>query len=209
MALDVADGAETLARRLAMAPAAAATAMAMGGLWRARREPKGRGGGTPYRKIPVVVCVALGSVYAVLSVKTWRTLPLGLAPAARFLSALLGLLLYTTGMGFIFGGRLALGNMYNISATTGAELYANHRLVTSGAFRLMRHPMYFGAGLAGLGALLIYRTWTMVLICLHLPIFFIRARREEEVLEQEFGDEWRAYKAWVPAGIPGLPRTSP
>ncbi len=64
--------------------------------------------------------------------------------------------------------------------------------------------MYFGALLAGAGALLLYRTWTMAFICLHLPIFCIRARGEEEVLEQEFGDEWRAYRARVPAGVPGL-----
>lgn len=105
-------------------------------------------------------------------------------------------------MAFIFAGRLALGNMYNLSATTGAELYADHWLVTSGPFRLVRHPMYFGAVLAGLGTLLLYRTWTMVVICLHLPVFFVRARREEEVLEQEFGDEWRLYRARVPAGVP-------
>ena len=200
------DRAESLGRTVAVMPVVAATAMALLGLRNARLQPKGRGVGTPYRKISLPVYLIAGSIYTTISVRGWRPLPLRLSEPARGLATGLGLSLYGIGMGFIFGGRLALGEMYNLSATTGAELYANQTLVTSGPFRLVRHPMYFGGVLSAIGALLLYRTWSLLFICIHLPVFFIRARREEEALEQEFGDEWRAYCARVPAGVPGLPR---
>lgn len=202
------DRAEALARATAAIPVFAATAMAVLGLRHARRQPRGRGVGTPYREIPLAFFLIVGSAYAALSVRAWRPLPLRFSGQVRWLATAAGLSLYGTGMGFVFAGRLALGNMYNLSATTGAELYVDQRLVTSGPFQVVRHPMYFGAVLAGIGALLLYRTWTLLVICLHLPVLFVRARREEEVLEQEFGDEWRAYRANVPAGVPGLRRGS-
>ncbi len=199
------DRAEKAARLTGIVPAAAASAMALRGLAAARQQPVGRTTGTPYRRIPLIVYLVAGSIYTGLSVKGWRPVPVRLPTWARCLCTVAGLSLYSAGMGFVFSGRLALGRMYNLSSATGAELFANHQLVTTGPFRWVRHPMYFGALLAGAGALLLYRTWTMVFICLHLPVFCIRARREEEVLEQEFGDEWRKYRAQVPAGVPGLP----
>jgi protein-S-isoprenylcysteine O-methyltransferase Ste14 len=198
------DRAEHITQVAAIVPAGATVVMALLGLAKARRQPAGRSVGTPYRRIPSVLYIVVGSLYTALTVGGWRQLPLRLPMMARWLCAVGGLSLYATGMGFIFLGRRALGTMYNLSTTTGVELYADHQLVTSGPFRWVRHPMYFGAFLAGSGALLLYRTWTMVFLFLHLPIYVMRAKREEEVLEEEFGDEWRAYRAGVRGGVPGL-----
>jgi protein-S-isoprenylcysteine O-methyltransferase Ste14 len=62
--------------------------------------------------------------------------------------------------------------------------------------------MYLGAFVAVAGALLLYRTWTMLLIVAHLPIFAVRAQREEIVLAAEFGAAWETYRQQVPAWLP-------
>jgi protein-S-isoprenylcysteine O-methyltransferase Ste14 len=64
--------------------------------------------------------------------------------------------------------------------------------------------MYTGAMLGVVGALLIYRTWTIVFILVHCFVFIVRARREEEALAAEFGAEWMEYARRVPRWIPRL-----
>jgi protein-S-isoprenylcysteine O-methyltransferase Ste14 len=88
------------------------------------------------------------------------------------------------------------------SSTFGAHLYAGHRLVTDGPFAFVRHPMYLGILLAGVGGLLLYRTWTFVFLLTHIPSLILRAWREEEVLAEEFGREWQAYRERTPAWVP-------
>ena len=56
------------------------------------------------------------------------------------------------------------------------------------------------------GALLLYRTWTIVLIITHLPSFAIRARHEEQALAAEFGAAWDTYVQQVPAWLPRFGR---
>jgi protein-S-isoprenylcysteine O-methyltransferase Ste14 len=94
--------------------------------------------------------------------------------------------------------------MYDASSTFGAHLSADHHLVTDGPFAYVRHPMYLGILLTGLGGLLFYRTWTFVFLLTHIPSLIIRARREEELLAVAFGREWQAYSERTPAWIPHL-----
>jgi protein-S-isoprenylcysteine O-methyltransferase Ste14 len=98
--------------------------------------------------------------------------------------------------------------MYNVSSAFGTRLYTGHRLVSRGPFALVRHPMYVGALIAGLGAVLVYRTWAVLFVLLHWPIFVLRARREDEALAAEFGDEWHVYRRRVSGWVPSLPRPS-
>lgn len=94
--------------------------------------------------------------------------------------------------------------MYDVSSAAGARLRQNHRLITTGPFAHIRHPMYVGIELASFGALLLYRTWTVVFLLVAFAGLTVRAHREDEILLQEFGDEWRNYAAAVPAWFPRL-----
>jgi protein-S-isoprenylcysteine O-methyltransferase Ste14 len=96
--------------------------------------------------------------------------------------------------------------MYNVSSSMGAQLYADHWLVTHGPFALVRHPMYLGIILASLGGLLIYRTWTLLFTTVGFLGLALRARREEQALAAEFGEQWEEYCRRVPGWIPRLPR---
>jgi len=184
--------------------------VALAGVLRGSRRAKGRTSGrmpaalrgyqtgSPAFFVPASV-IGLGLLYLL-----WRPIRITLAAPVRAVALALGALLYSSGLALFLWGRLALGEMYNVSSSFGAQLYAGHRLVTSGPFAFVRHPMYLGGQLAELGALLIYRTWATALIALNIPVLFVRARQEEKALAAEFGDEWAEYSQRVPAWMPRL-----
>lgn len=51
--------------------------------------------------------------------------------------------------------------------------------------------------------MLLYHTWTpLLLLAMTMPSFYRRARREGVSLEEKFGLEWRAYTMSVPMFLP-------
>jgi protein-S-isoprenylcysteine O-methyltransferase Ste14 len=114
----------------------------------------------------------------------------------------LGSLLFFPGLAFTLWGRLALGKNYFVSTGFGAQLFADHQLVTRGPYAIVRHPMYTGIFLAALGSLLIYCTWTTLLFACFSPALAVRARREETALAAEFGEQWADYCRRVPPFFP-------
>jgi protein-S-isoprenylcysteine O-methyltransferase len=144
------------------------------------------------------------AIYLGVCYLAWRPLPLQLSPPVETAFLFLGALLYFPGMGMVVWGRLALAENYFVSSGFGAQLFAGHRLVTSGPFAMVRHPMYLGLILAALGSLLIYLTWTTLFFTCFAPLTLVRARREEEALSAEFGEQWQAYCRHVPAFFPRL-----
>ena len=87
-----------------------------------------------------------------------------------------------------------------------AGLDADHQLVRTGPYRIVRHPIYtsllflmFGLGFV------IAPFW---LFCVALAIFFvgttIRIRVEDALLAERFGEQFEAYRREVPALIPFL-----
>jgi len=72
-------------------------------------------------------------------------------------------------------------------------------LLTGGAFRLSRNPMYLGMVVSYVGLALLFNSlWAIVLLPLALVVVhFTVIKREEGYLEQKFGEEYRAYKARV------------
>jgi protein-S-isoprenylcysteine O-methyltransferase Ste14 len=76
------------------------------------------------------------------------------------------------------------------------------KVIDTGVYGVVRHPMYLGILLTGLGGILIYRTWTFVFLALNFLGLILRARREELVLAEEFRDQWIAYRERVPRWFP-------
>lgn len=148
--------------------------------------------------------LAASALFFGISYFGWIPMPWPVSPAIRAWMLGLGCLLYFPGMSFALWGRLALGKNYFVSTAFGAQLFANHQLVTSGPFAIVRHPMYTGIILAALGSLLIYPTWTTLIFACFAPLISIRARREEAALAAEFGEEWQDYCKRVPAFFPRL-----
>lgn len=169
---------------------------------RSRDRPVGRRIGLAKRLGALAAYLLAAIPYFTVWILLWRPLPIEPPQWARVLALIVGFCLGLAGLIVYLWGRVALGAMYNVSSTLGTELYADHRLVTSGPFRYVRHPMYLGIALAALGALAVYRNWAMVFAVAVLPAFALKARHEERLLAAEFGAEWQAYADQVPAWWP-------
>ncbi len=137
--------------------------------------------------VSLVVC-------AVLFYWLWIPLPFAVPPGAALVLAAGGLTIFIAGTLFIVWARRTLGRMWGISTSREVKLLPDHQLIAGGPYALVRHPMYFGWWVALLGALLIYRTWLLVLLlAMSLVVFYRRARLEETTLAAWFGAEWQAY----------------
>ena len=94
----------------------------------------------------------------------------------------------------------SLGRSYGIRM----DLFQGHRLVTSGPYRLSRHPMYFGIVSFHVGATMAMESLALLVITFAyvIPFTALRIRAEDMVLATGFGDEFRAFAGRVPALVP-------
>jgi protein-S-isoprenylcysteine O-methyltransferase Ste14 len=71
-------------------------------------------------------------------------------------------------------------------------------LVTHGIYSKIRNPIYVFSGMLVAGVALALEPWALWLLIILVPVQILRARREARVLEEKFGDEYRAYreKTW-------------
>jgi len=176
------------------------------GLARSLTRPRGRaiGRANQMLRAPTYIIISIG--YFGLWYILWRPISLALPIPARVAALILGALFLFPGLALVLWGRLTLGQMYNVSSALGAQLYADHRLITHGPFAMVRHPMYVGIIMASFGGLLIYRTWALVFAATTFLGLAVRARREEQALAAEFGGQWQTYCRQVPAWIPHFQR---
>lgn len=102
-----------------------------------------------------------------------------------------------------------LGLNWSISV----ESRRGHELVRTGVYARVRHPMYSAIFLFSIGQGLLLDNWLAgwsALVCF-TPLYLVRTPREERLMLDVFGDEYRAYMAetgrlW-PLGRRRSPRT--
>ena len=87
--------------------------------------------------------------------------------------------------------------------TVWVALQTDHHLTTTGLYRYIRHPSYTGAALTVLGWALTFRSVIgLVLAAIGLLPLLSRIGAEEELLFDEFGDEYRQYQRRTLAFVP-------
>jgi len=109
-------------------------------------------------------------------------------------------------------GFLAAWGLWSIGRqmSSQAEVRPDTELVTDGAFRLVRHPLYLSILLLWAGGALALASWFMAACTVALvPVFVARSRLEERILMRHFGGVYGAYMASVPMLLPGWPRRGP
>jgi protein-S-isoprenylcysteine O-methyltransferase Ste14 len=101
-----------------------------------------------------------------------------------------GLVLFALGLGFAVWARLHIGRNWGTPMTQKEE----PELVTSGPYRLARHPIYSGILVAGVGTA-VALSWLWLAAVLLAGVYFIySATVEERYLTEQFPDEYPAYK---------------
>jgi len=120
-------------------------------------------------------------------------------PAAQAIAAVAVLLAWWSAT-FAYRGQRALGKEWSYTA----RLLAGHRLVMSGPYAIVRHPIYTSMlGLWLATALAVARPWGIVLgIVPMLAGTLLRVKIEDALLRQSFGVEFDQWKQRTPAMIP-------
>ena len=86
------------------------------------------------------------------------------------------------------------------------EVREQHRLVTEGVYNRVRHPMYAAFWLWALAQAFLLPNWIAGpagLIGFGI-LFFMRVGREEQMMIDTFGDEYRAYMRRTARVLPGI-----
>lgn len=108
--------------------------------------------------------------------------------SAWTLTRLLGFVMFLIGMLLVFAARMQLGRSFSVTPQ------ARH-LVTHGLYSKIRNPIYIFGLMAIAGLLVILqRPWTWILLVFLALAQVLRARQEARILEQKFGEEYRAYR---------------
>ena len=112
----------------------------------------------------------------------------------------LGVVAMAAGLWLFWRSHVDLGESWSVTL----ELNANHRLVTRGVYRFVRHPMYSSFFVLGIGQALLVANWIagfsgLVAIAL---LVAVRLPREEAMMIECFGDEYRDYQRHTGAIVP-------
>ena len=107
----------------------------------------------------------------------------------------LGVLPIAIGVGLAFAGA----GRFSRAGTNIVPLTKSSALVTEGPFRFTRNPMYLGMTLVLVGvAFLANRPLPWLVVPIFIAILWLRfVRHEETLMEETFGDAYRAYRARV------------
>jgi protein-S-isoprenylcysteine O-methyltransferase Ste14 len=115
-------------------------------------------------------------------------------------------LVYSIGLGLmILGALVAISSRARLGRNWSAtvQLKQDHELITSGIYRLVRHPIYTGLLALFLGDAIMVGDWRGLLaVAIVLVSFWRKLRLEETWLAQHFGEPYRLYQARTKALIP-------
>jgi len=86
------------------------------------------------------------------------------------------------------------------------EIRVEHRLVTTGVYSRVRHPMYSAFWIWTVAQALLLPNWIAGFagIVGFGTLFFFRIRREERLMAETFGEQYRQYVARTSRVIPGI-----
>ena len=105
-------------------------------------------------------------------------------------------------VGIVILAVQTLGKQWNV----GLILVEGHTLITSGPYRIVRHPTYLGMIGLIVSTGIASSTWEYLLISILFAILgiILTIKAEEKFLKSRFGQEYESYQRKVSAFIPGI-----
>jgi protein-S-isoprenylcysteine O-methyltransferase Ste14 len=159
------------------------------------------------RQKPSIVTNARGEWYVIIQFILFAIVGLGprSLPGADGWPAPFDVIGIFLGLLFGFlGGLLGLAGVFSLGTNITAVPHPkdNANLVQSGAYKFVRHPIYSGIILAGIGfAFVVNGTLTFLYVLVLFVFFDIKSRREEKWLTDKFMD-YTGYQKRVKKLIP-------
>jgi len=140
-------------------------------------------------KIITAITTAIGAAGLVLYLLsppwwTWTSIPLG-----EWIQWS-GIVIALVPIFFIIWVHRHLDKQWSIAL----ELREDHKLITTGPYRYVRHPMYLGIFIYNIGLMMISLDVLVILFfAFTIWVNYRRIPREEQMLIQKFGDEYLEY----------------
>lgn len=121
---------------------------------------------------------------------------------ARWWAVALGAIIFASALWVFRRAHKELGRNWSITL----EIRERHALVSGGPYALVRHPMYTSFMLMGLGQAFLLSNWVAGLAGLigFAVLFFLRVDKEERMMLENFGPQYRAYMERTKRIIPYL-----
>jgi protein-S-isoprenylcysteine O-methyltransferase Ste14 len=148
----------------------------------------------------LLVCAWLGFfvplIWLASPVLSFAEYPLGIVPLVA------GVVCFVIGLWLFYRSHADLGTNWSITL----EIREQHRLITHGVYRRIRHPMYLALMLYSAGHALVIPNWVAGpsnLIAFTI-LFALRVSAEEKMMVEQFGDEYAAYTARTKRLVPGV-----
>jgi len=157
-------------------------------------KTRARQGGTD--RAPLVANLAAVGMY-LPSLLVFSGSPVG---STSLRLAFSGSLLAVAGAALVLRSRIELGPAWSFVPRTDQD----SGLVTTGPYRLVRHPIYLGLALLVMGQALAFGSWPALMIVLSgvVPTFAWRARAEEKLLGRTYGERYAVYRQRTKMLIP-------
>jgi protein-S-isoprenylcysteine O-methyltransferase Ste14 len=134
--------------------------------------------------------------YVVTGAPRWADYP------PRLWAVPVGAVVYAAALWLFRRSHKDLGKNWSITL----EIRDQHRVVSEGVYALIRHPMYTAFWLMGLGQAFLLPNWFAGLSGLvgTAVLFFLRVEKEEQMMLDTFGEEYRAYMGRTKRIIPRI-----
>jgi protein-S-isoprenylcysteine O-methyltransferase Ste14 len=112
----------------------------------------------------------------------------------------LGLVLFMAGLGFAIWARLHIGRNWG----TPMSQKDDPEMVTSGPYQLVRHPIYSGVMVAGVGTAVALSWSWLIAVALAAVYFIYSATIEERNLTEQFPDTYPLYRRSTKMLVPWI-----
>jgi protein-S-isoprenylcysteine O-methyltransferase Ste14 len=138
---------------------------------------------------------------AALIVTAWDFIYLQEAAFHLEFIKLIGVSLILIGLALRMAARKALGHHFSYAL----RIIDQHELVTTGIYTYIRHPAYSGDLLFHYGVTLLFSSlYGFMIMLLLIPCFLYRIRVEENMLSEQFGQEYLEYMQTTKKLLPYL-----
>ena len=106
------------------------------------------------------------------------------------------------GLWLFYRSHADLGTNWSITL----EVREQHRLITRGVYRSIRHPMYLALVLYSVGQAFVIPNWVAgpANLIVFAILLALRLRAEERMMGEAFGDEYAVYSARTKRLVPGV-----
>ncbi|MBN2411509.1 isoprenylcysteine carboxylmethyltransferase family protein [candidate division KSB1 bacterium] len=117
-------------------------------------------------------------------------------------SGIAGTLVFAAALWLLWRSHADLGRNW----TATLLIKNNHTLITKGIYSYIRHPMYAGHWLWGVAQFLLLHNWIAgpAMLVTMLPFYLYRVPREEKMMLEKFGEDYRTYVSKTGGILPVL-----